>query len=210
MNERRKEKDWRGLLAASEEGGGTHASHYGSTAGDDGRHGNADGGALPLSSGARAVRHAARAVPACLFVACIALGTASYRALSPMAHGIAPAAGVRASVAALVPLYVTRGGDDPASPWSDEALDSDPAPFSLTSPARVGVDEYVRSPATRPGDVFGSLRLAGEVPAEERDNVTRIPRRPPLPTNSWYQSLLVGSVSEGRLTEANRVYTLRE
>ena len=50
----------------------------------------------------------------------------------------------------LIPEYVTKGL--PSSPAMDkEIFDSDPAPFSLKSPAELGIDDVIRSMDTRPG-----------------------------------------------------------
>ena len=65
---------------------------------------------------------------------------------------------------------------------------------------------------SRPGKVFGSLRREDAPSYEFNDpnfNVETVPK-PAMPTNAWYQSLLVGSVNDGHLGIANRVYTIRE
>lgn len=110
----------------------------------------------------------------------------------------------------LVPPYVAKGL--PSSPSMDNVFDSDPAPFSLKSPAEVGIDDFIRSMDTRPGKVFGSLRRE-DAPSyafyEPQFDPEAVPK-PAMPTNAWYQSLLVGSVNEGKLDINNRVYTIRE
>lgn len=111
----------------------------------------------------------------------------------------------------LVPPYKSKGL--PSSPsMNNNYLDSDPAPFSLKSPAEIGIDDYIRSMGSRPGKVFGSLRREDAPSYEFNDpnfDVETVPK-PAMPTNAWYQSLLVGSVNDGRLGIANRVYTIRE
>ena len=111
----------------------------------------------------------------------------------------------------LVPPYKSKGL--PSSPsMNDKYLDSDPAPFSFKSPAEIGIDDYIRSMDSRPGKVFDSLRREDAPSYEFNDpnfDVETVPK-PAMPTNSWYQSLLVGSVNDGQLGTANRVYTIRE
>ena len=111
----------------------------------------------------------------------------------------------------LVPPYRSKGL--PSSPSMNNVyLDSDPAPFSLKSPAEIGIDDYIRSMDSRPGKVFGTLRREDAPSYDFNDpdfDVERVPK-PAMPTNAWYQSLLVGSVNDGRLGVANRVYTIRE
>ena len=111
--------------------------------------------------------------------------------------------------AGLIPEYVTKGL--PSSPSMEkEIFDSDPAPFSLKSPAELGIDDVIRSMDTRPGKVFGTLRRE-DSPSyafnDARFDAETIPK-PAMPTNAWYQSLLVGSVNEGHLGPSNRVYTI--
>jgi hypothetical protein len=108
----------------------------------------------------------------------------------------------------LVPPYKRKGL--PSSPSLDEIFDSDPAPFSLKSPAEIGIEDFIRSMDSRPGKVFGSLRREDAPSYEFYDpnfNVETVPK-PAMPTNAWYQSLLVGSVNDGHLGIANRVYTI--
>ena len=100
----------------------------------------------------------------------------------------------------LVPPYISKGV--PSSPIIDNYFDSDQAPFSLKSPAEVGIDDFIRSADSRPGNVFGTLRR-DDAPSYE------LPK-PAMPTNSWYQNLLVGTVNNKQLGAANRVYTIRE
>ena len=110
----------------------------------------------------------------------------------------------------LVPPYKSKGL--PSSPSMNNYLDSDPAPFSLKSPAEIGIEDYIRSMDSRPGKVFGSLRREDAPSYEFNDpnfDVETVPK-PAMPTNAWYQSLLVGSVNDGQLGIANRVYTIRE
>lgn len=110
----------------------------------------------------------------------------------------------------LVPPYKSKGL--PSSPYMNNYLDSDPAPFSLMSPAQIGIDDYIRSMDSRPGKVFGSLRREDAPSYEFNDpnfDVETV-SKPAMPTNAWFQSLLVGSVNDGRLGVSNRVYTIRE
>ncbi len=111
----------------------------------------------------------------------------------------------------LVPPYKSKGL--PSSPSMNNVyLNSDPAPFSFKSPAEIGIDDYIRSMESRPGKVFGTLRREDAPSYEFNDpnfDVETVPK-PAMPTNAWYQSLLVGSVNDGRLGIANRVYTIRE
>lgn len=110
----------------------------------------------------------------------------------------------------LVPPYKSKGL--PSSPYMNNYLDSDPAPFSLKSPAEIGIDDYIRSMDSRPGKVFGSLRREDAPSYEFNDpnfDVETV-SKPAMPTNAWFQSLLVGSVNDGRLGVSNRVYTIRE
>ena len=113
-------------------------------------------------------------------------------------------------ITGLVPPYKSKGL--PSSPSMNNFLDNDPAPFSLKSPAEIGIDYFIRSMDSRPGNVFGSLRREDAPSYEFNDpnfNVETVPK-PAMPTNAWYQSLLVGSVNDGHLGIANRVYTIRE
>ena len=76
----------------------------------------------------------------------------------------------------------------------------------------IGIEDFIRSMDSRPGKVFGSLRREDAPSYEFYDpnfNVETVPK-PAMPTNAWYQSLLVGSVNDGHLGIANRVYTIRE
>mmetsp|Transcript_27019 Transcript_27019/g.45940 ORF Transcript_27019/g.45940 Transcript_27019/m.45940 type:complete len:1169 (-) Transcript_27019:103-3609(-) len=111
-------------------------------------------------------------------------------------------------ITGLVPPYKSKGL--PSSPSMNNFLDNDPAPFSLKSPAEIGIDDFIRSMDSRPGNVFGSLRREDAPSYEFNDpnfNVETVPK-PAMPTNAWYQSLLVGSVNDGHLGIANRVYTI--
>ena len=110
----------------------------------------------------------------------------------------------------LVPPYKSKGL--PSSPFMNNYLDSDPAPFSLKSPREIGVDDYIRSMDSRPGKVFGSLSRE-DGPSYEYDDPNfdvETVSKPAMPSNAWFQSLLVGSVNDGRLGISNRVYTIRE
>ena len=130
----------------------------------------------------------------------------------------------------LVPPYVSKG--IPSSPSLGRTFNSDPAPFSLLTPAELGVDTHSRSSDSKPGVVFGSWRhgpprSSSALPDSSRrtqddqdwteDNDSYLKDaafvaddvdRSAMPTNSWYQNLLIGSVNEGHLTPANRAYTI--
>ena len=94
----------------------------------------------------------------------------------------------------------------------------------------MGFDHHKREAATSPGKVFGSL-LGGRGGSGGGGGKGRLGKpdgRPstattttttttttattattvPLPTNAWYQNLLLGSVNDHHLTPANRAYTI--
>ena len=110
----------------------------------------------------------------------------------------------------MAPPYVTRG--IPSSPALDKkTFNSDPSPFSGLTPAELGFHPHTRPSSSRPGTVFGSWRHGPQSATTGRLGVglkSSAGERAAMPTNAWYQNLLVGSVNEGHLTPNNRAYTI--
>lgn len=116
----------------------------------------------------------------------------------------------------MAPPYVTRG--IPSSPALDKkTFDSDPSPFSDLTPAELGFHPYPRPSSSRPGTVFGSWRHGPQLTTTTGTSLSsrlRLGLRSSdsqgtaMPTNAWYQNLLLGSVNEGHLTPNNRAYTV--
>ena len=115
----------------------------------------------------------------------------------------------------MAPPYVTRG--IPSSPALDKkTFNSDPSPFSELTPAELGFHPHARPSSSRPGTVFGSWRHGPQSANTDTASSSRLGaglkssagQGAAMPTNAWYQNLLVGSVNEGHLTPNNRAYTV--
>ena len=112
----------------------------------------------------------------------------------------------------MAPPYVTRGIPSTPSVLDAQRFNSDPSPLSDMSPAELGFPNHVRDKESSPGRVFGSLILGGQGSGKGRlgsnRNQDAQTTTVPLPTNAWYQNLLIGSVNTGQLSPANRAYTV--
>ena len=113
----------------------------------------------------------------------------------------------------MAPPYVTRG--IPSSPALDKkTFNSDPSPFSHLTPAELGFHPHARPSSSRPGTVFGSLRYGPQTTTTVSSSRLGVGLRSSagegaaMPTNAWYQNLLLGSVNEGHLTPNHRAYTV--
>ena len=111
----------------------------------------------------------------------------------------------------MAPPYVTRG--IPSSPALDKkTFNSDPSPFSDLTPAELGFHPHPRPSSSRPGTVFGSWRHGPQSTVSSSrlgaGLKSSAAHGAAMPTNAWYQNLLVGSVNEGHLTPNNRAYTV--
>lgn len=212
----------RGLLrSAAEEGPGQpHLGSYGSLprsdsaaaaieAGEAGTDGAAaaadlDGGDPGRAMGWRISHPASLA----LTVALVLAATAAYAGSGgrpPTAPDRSPPSASYSSyvlgTGGVVAPYVERGV--PNHPLVEDGFNADPEPVSYMSPDDLGLPCHSRSLDSSPGDVFGAWRNG---PAT--NSTGKATDGPAMPTNAWYQNLLIGSVSDGQLALANRAYTI--
>uniref|UniRef100_A0A7S4SAK7 glucan endo-1,3-beta-D-glucosidase n=2 Tax=Ditylum brightwellii TaxID=49249 RepID=A0A7S4SAK7_9STRA len=89
---------------------------------------------------------------------------------------------------------------------------SDPLPFSLIGPDEIGFTTHHRSDDSLPGEVFGSWRhsvgQSKNVKSKPRNENRMKEKHAAMPTNMWYENLLIGSINQKRVTENNRAYTI--
>lgn len=200
----------RGLLrSAAEEGPGQpHLGSYGSLprsdsaaaaieAGEAGTDGAAaaadlDGGDPGRAMGWRISHPASLA----LTVALVLAATAAYAGSGgrpPTAPDRSPPSASYSSyvlgTGGVVAPYVERGV--PNHPLVEDGFNADPEPVSYMSPDDLGLPCHSRSLDSGPGDVFGAWRNG---PAT--NSTGKATDGPAMPTNAWYQNLLIGSVSD--------------
>ena len=81
------------------------------------------------------------------------------------------------------------------APVEGSAWPSKPKPFSTMNPVDLGIQPVDRPVDSQPGGIFGDLRSGAKT-------------RRPLPTNAWYQNMLVKNGDSQYAQQENKAYTI--